>query len=118
MNMRERKVLLVTRNLPPPVGGMENLLHRYAAVVGREATLTVIGPKGCSVFLEDGVRSYEVPASLSLFLLLSPFFSLRAVLGNRIDLVIGGSCLVAAFLVLLRWLFGVPTLCFPTERTA
>ena len=91
--MRE-KVLLITRNLPPLVGGMERLVHRIALSLSEEFELTVIGPIGCGAFLPAEVRVRVCQhRSLPAFLL-SAASSVRG-LDARYDMVLAGSGLTA-----------------------
>jgi phosphatidyl-myo-inositol dimannoside synthase len=112
MTQRKGNVLLITRNLPPLVGGMENLLNHCATAVGRDYSLTVVGPRGCGRYLEDGVEVLEASSSLAGFLIQAPFLCLRVALGKKFDLLIGGSGLMAPCLLLLRTIMGIPSLCF------
>ncbi|RMD68618.1 MAG: glycosyltransferase family 1 protein, partial [Gammaproteobacteria bacterium] len=42
-----KTVLVVTRNLPPLVGGMERLMWNLIDQLRQRARVHVIGPKGC-----------------------------------------------------------------------
>lgn len=112
MTQRKANILLVTRNLPPLVGGMENLLQHSAEVINREYSLTVVGPRGCAAYLDDSVEVIEASSSLAGFLIQAPLKSLRAAMSKKFELVIGGSGLIAPCLLLLRTLLGIPSLCF------
>ena len=56
------KALLITRNLPPLLGGMERLNLHLAQELASAYKLTVIGPTGCREFLPPNVNVVEVPA--------------------------------------------------------
>jgi phosphatidylinositol alpha-1,6-mannosyltransferase len=56
------RVLLITRNLPPLVGGMERLNRHMALELAREFDVAVIGPRGCAPNLSSAIATREVPA--------------------------------------------------------
>lgn len=89
------RALLVTRNLPPLLGGMERLnLHLVRELVGAYK-LTVIGPAGCGEFLPAGVDVVEVPTgSLGLFLWKALVAAWRAA-ADKPQFAIAGSGLTA-----------------------
>lgn len=101
-------ILLITRNLPPLVGGMERLLHEAALGMSDYAELTVIGPKGCAKSLPDTVKVHTAPAGLAGFLLIALVHVLRIARRRRFDVVVGGSGLVAPLLLLASRLTGAP----------
>jgi hypothetical protein len=53
--------LVITRNLPPLVGGMERLVWHIVDELSREYRVHVIGPAGCGAYLPRGVTVNEVP---------------------------------------------------------
>lgn len=90
------KVLLVTRNLPPLVGGMERLNWHMADELGRRAELRIIGPAGSGVLAPQGVRVREVLLRpLWKFLLLASWQTIRQARRWRPDVVLAGSGLTA-----------------------
>lgn len=100
------KILLISRNLPPLVGGMERLIYNLAHGLKEYADLTVIGPKGCSRHLQPGTPVEEVPAALGGFLISSTAATFRLRNKSRFDLVIGGSGLTAPILRLASFSLG------------
>ena len=104
------KVLVITRNLPPLVGGMERLLHNLVLGVAEYAEVTVIGPTGCRAHLPKTVEAHESSNKLAGFLFESTLTALRIVRKGRFDVVIGGSGLMAPLLYLLKTLFQCRTL--------
>jgi phosphatidylinositol alpha-1,6-mannosyltransferase len=54
------RVLLVTRNLPPLVGGMEKLNLHIALELRKQFEVVVVGPAGCAAYL-PGLVAREVP---------------------------------------------------------
>lgn len=105
-------VMLVTRNLPPLVGGMERLLQEAAKGLAEYTELTVIGPRGCGDFLPDNVRVGEVPPGLAGFLITSLWKAIPLCRQQHFDIVIGGSGLAGPCLALLKRLFRVKTAIF------
>jgi phosphatidylinositol alpha-1,6-mannosyltransferase len=106
------EVLLVTRNLPPLVGGMERLMQNLAAGVSQYAKLTVIGPRGCSQYLPSNTRVLEVPDKLGPFLMISTWLAIRECHRGKFDTVIGGSGLIAPTLGVLSTLFSCKTVIY------
>jgi len=97
----KRHILLITRNLPPLVGGMERLLQNVTIGIAEYAQVTVIGPRGCSGHLPAAVTVREVPANLLSFLLVSTWIALRTCMQQSFEVIIGGSGLTAPTLYLL-----------------
>jgi phosphatidylinositol alpha-1,6-mannosyltransferase len=62
---RERsdsRVMLITRNLPPLLGGMERLNLHIVQALADAHDVSVVGPAGCSAHLPSQVEAREVPA--------------------------------------------------------
>lgn len=112
MNSAKKRIMLVTRNLPPLVGGMENLLLHCSNILGEQYSLTVVGPKGCREYLHDSVDVREVSSRLGGFLLIAPFAVLAVLLRKRFDLIFGGNGLMAPICWFFGKVFTVPTLCY------
>ena len=93
----QRRVLLITRNLPPLRGGMERLNLNMARAITPEATVSISGPLGCSAYLPSNVSQViEVPhRPLPLFLFRSFVASLRLLRRGRPSHVLAGSGLTA-----------------------
>ena len=88
--------LLITRNLPPLIGGMERLIWHIAHAMHRRYRLIVVGPPGCSIHLPDHVIVQEVPiSSLLRFMTSSTFHAFRLVRTFKPQLVFCGSGLLA-----------------------
>ncbi|MEM8561268.1 MAG: glycosyltransferase family 4 protein [Pseudomonadota bacterium] len=105
-------ILLITRNLPPLIGGMEKLIHRIALGISQYSDLTIIGPKGCSQHLPNHIKTIEAPKNLAPFLFLSTSFAIRELRAGRYDLLIGGSGITALTLYLLNRMFGHRTIIY------
>ena len=94
-------VLIITRNLPPLVGGMERLNWHMADELSKYAEVKVIGPKGAEHVKPDQVKLSEAPLSpLSLFLLTAFCKALWIAVRWRPDVIMAGSGLTAP----LAWL--------------
>ncbi len=61
-------ILLITRNLPPLLGGMERMMQEVVNGLAEYSQLTVIGPKGCQYYLPKNIAVHEVSPSLAAFL--------------------------------------------------
>lgn len=108
----KQRVLLITRNLPPLVGGMERLMQNLAAGVAEYAELTVIGPSGCAKHLPGNVQVRETSEKLVPFLLFSSWLGIRACRQVKFDIVIGGSGLLAPVLSVLARFFSCKTIIY------
>lgn len=107
---RKLQVLLITRNLPPLIGGMERLLHNLVLGLVEYAEVTVIGPRGCRAHLPARVETYECSNTLGGFLMESTLTTLRIIRKGRFDVVIGGSGLTAPLLLMLKSIIRCRTL--------
>lgn len=93
---RRQRILLVTRNLPPLVGGMERLNWHMAEEFGRRAEVKVIAPVGAAACAPPGVTVYEAPLRpLWRFLARATWDSVRIALKWAPDVVLAGSGLTA-----------------------
>lgn len=93
--MPDTRILLITRNLPPLIGGMERLILEATLGLSQHSSLTVIGPNGCKPFLPDAVATHEVPHQLAPFIVQSLWRARSLATENAFDVVIGGSGLCA-----------------------
>ena len=106
------KIVLVTRNLPPLLGGMERLNLHMARSLAEWSDLTVIGPIGCRQFLPDNIEVTEIPARpLSAFLLRSFWATWRRSI-HPIHLLIAGSGLAALSTGLAAWRTGAKSVAY------
>lgn len=104
--MRRPRILIITRNLPPLVGGMEKLNWHMAEELAKKADVTIIGPAGASATKPKAVELHEVPLKpLPVFLLLSFLKGLWISLRWNPDIILAGSGLTAP----LSWLIGKGT---------
>ncbi len=90
------RILLVTRNMPPLIGGMERLNWHMADELSRYAKVRVIAPRGAAAIAPPNVSVLEIPLRpLWRFLLGAQWFVWREVLRWRPDWVLAGSGLTA-----------------------
>lgn len=95
------KLLLVTRNMPPLMGGIEQLNWHMAEQLTRFADVRVIGPRGCAAYAPPRVDVHEVPlAPLPLFLICAAWTALRQARSWHPHWIVAGSGLAAP----LAWL--------------
>lgn len=90
------RILHITRNLPPLVGGMERLNWHIADELSRRAQVQVVGPRGAAALKPANVELSEVPLRpLPRFLLASAWRALRLARRQRPQIVLAGSGLTA-----------------------
>ena len=106
------RILLITRNLPPLVGGMEKLMLNLANGLAEYADVTIVGPTGCSAFFPDDLVAYEFAENAPTFILSSTWKALRLCHSHDFDIIIGGSGLVSPTLRILGRIFGCKTLVY------
>lgn len=99
--------LLITRNLPPLVGGMERLVWHITQVLAENYRLHVIGPAGCAAHLSASVSTSEIPIKpLWRFLLRVKWIAIHQAIRLKPTLVFAGSGLTAPFAWLAARLVG------------
>ena len=106
------RVLVITRNLPPLVGGMERLLHNLVLGLAEYADVTAIGPRGCKEQLPENIQVLETSEKLVPFLLCSTLLALRACQKTRFNIAIGGSGLIAPTLRILAGAYKLETIVY------
>lgn len=93
---RRTRILIVTRNLPPLVGGMERLNWHLAEELSRRAEVRVIGVEGAGDLVPEGVIVREAPlAPLWKYLWSARRLARREARAWKPDLVLAGSGLTA-----------------------
>jgi phosphatidylinositol alpha-1,6-mannosyltransferase len=96
MTPNRPRILIVTRNLPPLVGGMERLNWHMADELSRYAEVRVIGPAGSAAQRPAQVELTEVPLRpLWRFLQASAWQAVRTARAWRPHVVLAGSGLTA-----------------------
>ena len=100
---KRQKILIITRNLPPLVGGMERLNWHMADELSKYADVRVIGPSGSAAQKPDNVHISEAPLKpLPLFLITAFIKGLWTALRWRPDTILAGSGLTAP----IAWILG------------
>ena len=90
------RILHITRNLPPLVGGMERLNWHIADELSRYAQVQLIGPEGSSALRPAAVPVTEVPLRpLPRFLLASAWQAVAVARRFQPHIVLAGSGLTA-----------------------
>ena len=91
-----RPLLIISRNLPPVVGGIERLMHRLIHELDASIECWVIGPRGCRRHLPAGIRVFEIPhRPAPLFMLLAMLTAAGCLLVRRFRAVLAGNGLMA-----------------------
>lgn len=91
-----KKVLLITRNLPPLVGGMETLNLNMATELSKDFNLTIIGPSKSRAYIPSNVNFIGVPLTpVWLFLIVSFCKTIAASLTVKPAVILAGSGLMA-----------------------
>jgi phosphatidylinositol alpha-1,6-mannosyltransferase len=100
---------MVTRNLPPLVGGMERLNWHMAEELSKFGEVRAIGPAGAAALAPDGVSVREAPVKpLWKFLLHARRLARREARAWRPDVVLAGSGLTAPIARSVARMVGVP----------
>jgi phosphatidylinositol alpha-1,6-mannosyltransferase len=90
------RILIITRNLPPLIGGMERLNWHMTEELSRYADVRVVGPEGAAAKAPAGVPVMEVPLRpLWFFLLRAYVLAQREARSWKPDVVLAGSGLTA-----------------------
>ncbi len=109
MARKRISTLLIARNFPPLVGGMERVNTRLFQGLAVRGKTVLLGPRGASAFALQAMDVIEVPAKrLVQFLFCTLWASLRIVWRLRPAMVIAGSGLTAPFAWLVARLTGAP----------
>jgi len=91
-----QRILVVTRNLPPLVGGMERLNWHMASELGMRADVRIVGPSGAAALAPPGIAVLEVPVRpLAWFLLVAALRSVYETIRFKPEVVLAGSGLMA-----------------------
>ncbi len=94
--VKRPRILLITRNLPPLVGGMERLNWHMADELAKHAEVKVIGPRGAAALRPKSVTLTEAPLKPPLlFLGASLLWGLWITLRWKPDVILAGSGLTA-----------------------
>jgi phosphatidyl-myo-inositol dimannoside synthase len=103
----DARVLIVTRNMPPLWGGMEQLNWHMAEELARRYLVRVVGPAGAADQSPANVEVFEVPLKpLVVFLFRALLVALNQVRNWRPEFVIAGSGLTAPIVWLVSRICG------------
>lgn len=92
------RALVITRNLPPLVGGMERLVGHIVRALSEQYQMYVVGPEGCATQLPHKALVTEIPVNpIWLFLLRVKLAAIVQAVKWKPDLVFAGSGLTAPF---------------------
>lgn len=90
--MRRTRVLLVSRNYPPLLGGMERLNHHMLLELNKAHDTYLVGPRGAENYVPQPERASLCPSSpIHWFLLCAIFKAFRLARCLRPGLIIAGS---------------------------
>jgi len=109
MRNRGMRILLVTRNLPPLVGGMERLNWHMAEELARIADVRIVGPEGSAALAPVGIEVREAPLNpLWKFLWRARSLARSEARRWKPDVVLAGSGLTAPIARSVARMVGVP----------
>jgi phosphatidyl-myo-inositol dimannoside synthase len=107
------RLLMITRNFPPLVGGMERLNHHLYQQLQSCYSVDLIGPEGCIEYCNESSRIFESPVHpVSTFLTSSLLKALWLALRRRPDAILSGSGLTAPAAVLAGKIAGIPAITY------
>lgn len=105
--MSQQRILIITRNLPPLVGGMERLNWHMADELSKYAEVKVIGPQGSAELKPQSVSLSAAPLKpLPLFLFIAACKAVWFALRWKPDVILAGSGLTAPIVWLASKLCG------------
>lgn len=108
-----RRILVITRNLPPLMGGMERLVWHILDELRIDYDVHAIGPRDSAGQAPEGVSMVEVAESpLWRFLLGMTSKTIREAVQLRAAFVVAGSGLTAPFAWLAARLVGTKTIVY------
>lgn len=111
--MTRARILLITRNMPPLVGGMERLNWHMADELAKQGDVAVIGPKGAKALKPKNTYLTEAPLKpLPIFLLVAFLKGLWSILRRKPDIILAGSGLTAPIAWLLSKLCGARSIAY------
>jgi len=100
--MKKQRILLITRNLPPLVGGMERLNWHMADELSKYAEVKVVGPTGAAAIKPKNVQVLESPLKpLGLFMLIALCKAFWTAVCFKPNVIIAGSGLTAPLVWLI-----------------
>ena len=107
------KLLVISRNFPPLVGGMERLVLNIYKQLNNRFDCDLVGPQGSKENISGNSKVYECPATpLSIFLVAAMLKSSRAAVSSGYSACIAGSGVTAPVAMLASRLKGIPCITF------
>lgn len=102
----KKNIVIVTRNLPPLVGGMERLNWHIADELSQNNQITIISHSAAEPLAPTNTTFYLAPLNpLPLFLVISFLRTLWCCLTQPVDTLFAGSGLTAPIVVILAKIF-------------
>lgn len=109
----KKRLLIITRNFPPLVGGMERLNYHIYLELTKEFDVAIAGPKGCEKYLSPQTKFTLFPHKpLGLFLLKSFTSAYRLAIKEKPDLIIAGSGVTAIIALIAARSLGAKAMIF------
>lgn len=102
----KKNILIVTRNLPPLIGGMERLNWHIADELSRQHHISLISHQAAEATAPKNIDFFATPLKpLPLFLISSFLRALCCCITQPVDILFAGSGLTAPIVVLLAKIF-------------
>lgn len=103
---KSRNITIITRNLPPLIGGMERLNWHIADELSKKNKVTIISHSAAKELAPKNVKFYKAPLNpLPLFLIISFIRAFWICITQPTDTLFAGSGLTAPIVVLLAKIF-------------
>lgn len=111
--MKKQRILLITRNLPPLVGGMERLNWHMADELSKYAEVKIVGPTGAAAVKPENVQVLESPLKpLVLFMLIALCKAFWTAVCFKPNVIIAGSGLTAPLVWLISKFTGAKSVVY------
>jgi len=108
-----KRILIITRNFPPLVGGMERLVFNIYKQLRTHFDCDIVGPTGSGVVLQNGQKAWECrPSPVSVFIVTALLKSFWATARNEYQVCIAGSGVTALIAVIISRLRGIHSITF------
>jgi phosphatidylinositol alpha-1,6-mannosyltransferase len=106
------RILFITWNYPPKVGGMETMLSQLVTQLKRHADVTVIGPYAnrCDLSEENTIRPKK--NGILAFMLTALYRGLCFLRQSGCDMIVAGSALISPLAFFLGTLFRLPVVVY------
>ncbi|RJQ27266.1 glycosyltransferase family 1 protein [Candidatus Parcubacteria bacterium] len=109
----QKQALVITRNFPPLVGGMERLMAQAFKELGREYRCILIGPQGCEQFVPAPHQATGCSlAHISVFLMRGLSATILQARRYDFDFCMAGSGVTAPLAWAAKLFFGIPAISF------